>query len=246
MLEIIERIDPTVLVALIGILSVVVSAGTGALVSRWHTMSKFRDELHKLRLERFNEQSDSYLENARKQIGTVYVPLSAELAALKALFQNYLYKGKSDEGLSEFQGQIEKFITKLQELELRGATAYVTTDLEELLIKFVVFLRASQSATETVVDVTYDFSVGLFGFGFQRGGSRKTSVSSATSKGFSASISAAGISADVRVSDIISAPINTEDFQARFERDSYRLSLLIKEVTLGSAARKSGYSPGSE
>lgn len=238
MLDVIRSIDPTVLVALIGVLSVVVSAGTGALVSRWHTASKFRDELHKLRLERFNEQNDSYLENAREQIGTVYVPLSVELAALKALYQNYLYQGKSDEKLREFKSQIDQFIAKLQELELRGATAYVTTDLEELLIRFVVFLRASQSASETIVDVTYDFSVRFFGFDFQQGGSKKTTVSNATSKGFSASISAAGIGAEVRVSDIISAPIDTEDFQARFERDSYKLSLLIKEVTLGSVARK--------
>ncbi|ATG36684.1 hypothetical protein PhaeoP23_02574 [Phaeobacter piscinae] len=238
MLEVIESIDPTVLVALIGVLSVVVSAGTGALVSRWHTASKFRDELHKLRLERLNEQNDSYLGNAREQIGTVYVPLSAELAALKALYQSYLYQGKPDAGRSDFEAQIEKFVTRLQELELRGATAYVTTELEELLIKFVAFLRASQSASEIFVDVTYNFSVRFLGFDFRHGDSKKVNVSNATSKGFSASLSAAGIGADVRVSDIISAPIDTEDFQARFERDSYRLSLLIKEVTLGSAARK--------
>ncbi|KZY39441.1 hypothetical protein A3731_10205 [Roseovarius sp. HI0049] len=112
MLEVIENIDPTVLVALIGVLSVIISAGIGAFVSRWHTASKFRDELHKLRLERLNEQNDSYLENARKQIGTVYVPLSAELAALKAHYQNYLYQGKSSEGLSEFEAQVDKFIAK--------------------------------------------------------------------------------------------------------------------------------------
>lgn len=237
MLEVIENFDPTVLVALIGVLSVAVSAGIGAFVSRWHTASKFQDELHKLRLERLNEQRDSYLENARKQIGTVYVPLSAELAALKAVFQNYLYQGKTDEKLSELNIQVEKFVTKLQELELRGATAYVTTELEDVLIKFVVFLRASQIASETLVDITYDFSMKVLGFGLQRAGSQVARVSSATSKGFSASISAAGIGADVRISDIISAPINSEDFQARFERDSHRLSLLIKEVTLGSAAR---------
>lgn len=238
MLDVIEAIDPTILVALIGVLSVVVSAGTGALVSRWHTASKFRDEVHKLRLQRLNEQNDSYLENARQQIGAVYVPLSAELAALKAAYQNYLYQEKSAERLKHFETQIEQFVDKLQELELRGATAYVTTDLEELLIKFVVFLRASQVAGGTVVDVTYDFSVRFLGLGFQQTGSKRASVSKATSKGFSASLSAAGIGADVRVSDIISAPIDTEDFQARFERDSYRLSLLIKEVTLGSAARR--------
>jgi hypothetical protein len=237
MLELVETIHPTILVALIGVLSVILSAGIGALVSRWHTASKFQEEIQKLRLERLNVQKDSYLENAREQIGAVYVPLSAELAALKAVFQNYLYQGKTAEHLSEFDTQVEQFIAKLQELESRGATAYVTTDLEDLLIKFVVFLRASKSASGTVVDVTYNFSVGLFGFGFQQGGSKRAEVSKVTPKKFSASIAAAGIGADVRVSDIIQAPIDSEDFQARFERDAYRLSLLIKEVTLGSAAR---------
>jgi hypothetical protein len=238
MLEVLENIDPTVLVASIGVLSVVLSAGIGAMVSRWHTASKFHDELKKLRLERLNEQSDSYLENARKQIGTVYVPLSAELAALKAVFQNYLYQGKSDEYLTAFNGQVDKFISTLQELVIRGATAFVTTDLEDLLIKFVVFLRASKSASETIVGVTYNFNVGFLGLGLRKGGVTEKRFSKVTPQRFSASISLAGIGADVRVSDIIQAPIDSEDFQARFERDAYRLSVLIKEVTLGSAARK--------
>ena len=61
MLDIIEGIDPTILVAIIGIFSVGLSAGVGAVVSRWQTASKFREELQKIRLERLNEQSDSYL-----------------------------------------------------------------------------------------------------------------------------------------------------------------------------------------
>lgn len=237
MLEVIEAIDPTVLVALIGVLSVILSAGIGAIVSRWHTASKFREELEKLRLERLNEQSDSYLQNAREQIGTVYVPLSAELAALKAAFQNYLYQEKTEGCLTAFLLQVDQFIEELQALELRGATAFVTTDLEDLLIKFVVFLRASKSSTEPVVDVTYNFSIGVLGFTTQKSGSVKARSTAAARSGASASISVAGIAANVRVSDIIHAPIDSEDFQARFERDAYRLSLLIKEVTLGRVAR---------
>ena len=237
MLDVIESIDPTVLVAVIGVLSVILSAGIGAIVSRWHTASKFREELQKLRLERLNEQSDSYLKNARQQIGTVYVPLSAELAALKAAFQNYVYQEKTNEFRAAFITQVDKFIEELQALELRGATAFVTTDLEDLLIKFVVFLRTSKSSTEPVVDVTYNFSLGFLGFTTQKIGTVKARSSGATRSGISASISAAGIGADVRISDIIQAPIDSEDFQARFERDAYRLSVLIKKVTLGSAAR---------
>ena len=237
MLNVIENIDPTVLVALIGVLSVILSAGIGAIVSRWHTVSKFRDELQKLRLERTNEQSDLYLRNAREQIGTVYVPMSAELAALKAAFQNYIYREKTDECLAEFSAQVDKFTEKLQALELRGATAYVTTDLEDLLIKFVAFLRTSKNSTEPVVDITYNFSFSIAGLKTQKSGTVKARSSGAARSRLSASISAAGIGADVRISDIIQAPFDSEDFQARFERDAYRLSVLIKEVTLGSAAR---------
>ena len=238
MLDVIEGIDPTILVALIGVLSVILSVGIGAIVSRWHTASKFREELKKLRLERLNEQSDSYLKNARDQIGTVYVPLSAELAALKAAFQNYLYQEKTEDFLAAFNSQLDKFVRELQALELRGSTAFVTTDLEDLLIKFVVFLRASKSSTEPVVGVTYNFSLGFLGFTTQKSGSIKARSTRAVRAGISASILAAGIGANVRVSDIIHAPIDSEDFQARFERDAYRLSVLIKEVTLGSVARK--------
>lgn len=232
MLDVIKSIDPTILVALIGILSVVVSAGIGAIVSRWHTAAKFRDELQKLRLERMNEQNDSYLENAREQIGTVYVPLSAELAALKAEFQEYIYQEKTEEHLAAFHDQVDRFIGELQALELRGAMAYVTTDLEDLLIKFVAFIRASKTSTESVVDVTYNFSFGAVGLNTQRSGSLKMPNGRATRTRLSASISVAGIGAKVRISDIIQAPFESEDFQARFERDAYRLSVLIKEVTL--------------
>ena len=237
MLDVIEGTDSTVLVALIGVVSVVVSAGIGAIVSRWHTAAKFRDELQKLRLERMNEQNDSYLENAREQIGTVYVPLSAELAALKAKFQEYIYNEKSEKHLATFRTQVDKFIDELQALELRGAMAYVTTDLEELLIKFVAFIRASKDATESVVDVTYEFSFGAVGLSTQGSGAFKLPTGRATRTRRSASISVAGIGAKVRISDIIQAPFESEDFQARFERDAYRLSVLIKEVTLDGAAR---------
>jgi len=83
-------------------------------VSRWHTGAKFREELQKLRLERLNEQGDPYLKNARRQIGTVYVPLSAELAALKEAFQNYVYQEKTEEFRTAFITQVDKFINELQ------------------------------------------------------------------------------------------------------------------------------------
>lgn len=238
MSEIISNLDPTVLVALIGVLSVVLSAGIGGSVSRWHTASKFRDELQKLRLERLNEQSDLYLKNAREQIGTIYVPLSSELAVLKASFQNYVYQGKADEQLESFTNQIDKFIEELQALELRGATAYITTELEDLMIKFIVFLRSSKNASETIVDITYDFNLGIGGWKTQHSSSVQRIVPGVKQTTLSASISIPGIDGNVRVSDVIQAPINSDAFQARFERDTYRLSILIKEVTLGKAARE--------
>lgn len=237
MLELISSLDPTVLVSMIGVLSVVLSAGIGALISRWHTSSQFREELQKLRLERLNEQSDLYLKNAREQIGTVYVPLSSSLAILKGSFQNFVYQGKTEELLVAFTAQIDQFIEDLQALEMRGATAFVTTDLEDVIIKFAVFLRASKDASEPVVDVTYNFRVGIGGFSTNQSGTTQRTSSKVARAKFSASISVAEIDADVRVSDIIQAPIETDEFQARFERDTYQLSVLIKEVTLGSAAR---------
>jgi len=121
-----------------------------------------------------------------------------------------------------------------RQLELRGATAFVTADLEDLLIKFVVFLRTSKSSTKPIVDVTYNFSLSFMGLVTNKSGAVKARSSGASRSGVSASISAAGIGADVRVSDITQDPINSNESQARFERDAYRLSVPVKEVTLGS------------
>lgn len=238
MLGVIKAIDPTVLVALVGVLSVVLSAGIGAVVSRWHTASKFREELEKLRLERANALNDAYLANARKQIGTVYLPLAVQLAALKAVFQGYVHRGRRQADLVAFNRQIDRFVTELAALERRGAGAYVTTDLEDLLIRFVAFLRASRGATVPVVDITYDVSLNVAGLSARRSWSIRRRPSAAARPGQQVSAAVAGVGMDMRISDVVQAPFDSEEFQARFERDAYRLSVLIREVTLGSAARR--------
>ena len=73
-----------------------------------------------------------------------------------------------------------------------------TTDLEDLLIKFVAFIRTSKSSTDSVVDVTYNFSLNLLGFATNKSGALKARSSGVSQSGISASISAAGIGADVR------------------------------------------------
>jgi len=57
------------------------------------------------------------LKNAREQIGTVYVPLSANLAALKAASQDYVHKGKRVEQQAVFNVQVDKFVSELHSLE---------------------------------------------------------------------------------------------------------------------------------
>lgn len=233
MSEFIKGIDATIWVALVGILSAIVSA----IVSRLQTVSTFKAEIAKLNLERRHEQDDQYLESAKKQTGKVYVPLSAALSKLKYAFQSYVYQGHCTEQHTNFNAEIDRFITTLEDLGERGAAAYFTTELEDVLVKFAVFLRTSKNATETVVDVAFNFSVGFGNFRTSGGWTKENINKQKLPATMITQMSLLGIDARVSVSDLIQAPVDSKDFQLRFERDTHLLSILVKEVTLGRAAR---------
>lgn len=235
MLNWLKELDPTVLVALIGIFSGLISAG----VSRWQTMRQFADEIEKFSIERRHAESDKYLGHAREHTDTVYVPLASALALLKAAFQKYVFEGRVETDKYLFLQQIEHFIAELQRLERQGATAFVTTELEELILSFTSFIRASKSATEPKMEIVYDFNLSFGGAASTMSTSRVIDVSPGglAAKVRNLSVSIPGIAAEFRTSDLIQAPIDTDEFQARFERDTHRINVLVKEVTLGSAAK---------
>ena len=239
MFESLKDLDPKVLVALVGVFSAIVSAIVGALVSRWQAASKFREQLEKYRLERRDAESDQYLQQAREHTETVYVPLSSALALLKASFQRYVFEGRTDTDRQLFLTQIDNFIAELQRLERQGATAFITTELEELILAFTTFIRASKHADEPRMEVVYDFSISVGGMSSSTSTSNvvKVSPKNVLARIGDTVINIPGIRMGVRTSDLIQAPIQSDEFQARFERDTHRINVLVKEVTLGSAAK---------
>lgn len=46
------------------------------------------------------------------------------------------------------------------------------------------------------------------------------------------------ISLAYRAEEVLSAPLNSKEFEERFIRDTHFINILIKEVTLGAVARK--------
>lgn len=235
MLDWLKSLDATVLVALVGIFSALISAG----VSRWQTKLKFADEIEKFHLERRHSENDKYLQQAREHTNSVYVPLASALALLKASFQKYVFEGRLETDKLVFYQQIDNFIAELQRLERQGATAFITTELEELILSFTTFIRASKSATEPKMELLYDFNLSFGGIGSSLSTSKvvDASAQSIAARVGSLSVNVPGVGAKFRTSDLIQAPIDTNEFQARFERDTHKINVLVKEVTLGSAAK---------
>lgn len=236
----IAKQDPTVLVALVGMISAIVSAVVGALVSYFQTSRKFELEMRKSGVERSHALGEEYLSRAREHSEEVYIPLSSAIARLKSSYKRYQFTGRQPLDLAGFKQEIAAFIAELERLERRGATAFVTTELEERILSFANFLRASQGATAVEMHsfVDYNLGTGLTGTWFS--GSAKVSGKTAARLAPLAhsTLRIPGITLEVSTTDLIRAPLNSEEFQARFERDTHLVSVLVKEVTLGVPAKR--------
>ena len=102
---------------------------------------------------------DTYLENARKVAGDVYVPLAIAMSALARAYGEFRNRVDFDTGsapagsVNRFKGASNNFLALVEGLLSRGASAYLTLPLEELLTDFVLFLEASLSADRVVTKV---------------------------------------------------------------------------------------------
>lgn len=238
MAEWITSLDTTVQVALVGILSAVVSALVGGWVSSQTTSKKFELEMEKYRTERRHSLGEEYLSRARERADDVYIPLSSTLARLKSVFKRYRYSGQTDVDLARFDQEIDTFISELERLERLGASAFMTTELEERLLSFVNFLRASKSSDKVEMKSFIDYS---FSQSFTQTSGRKEfagKMAKALAPLGRTTLTIPGISIELSQTDLTRAPLSSEEFQARFERDTYLVSVLVKEVMLGVPARR--------
>jgi hypothetical protein len=187
---------------------------------------------------------DTYLENARKVTGDVYVPLAIAISHLTKAYGEFRLHIDFDQltapqgAANRFKGSCNNFKTMVDDLFARGGSAYLTLPLEEELSDFALFLAASQSATGVTKKLT--LSPRFYGTGTSHvilSGARAVSFAAEIARTLSAAASLtlplAGIQFGVR-EDTIASPLTSREFEQRLQVSTIRISSLIKEVTLGS------------
>jgi hypothetical protein len=127
----------------------------------------------------------------------------------------------------------------VSEFVTQGADSFLTSELDEQLQSFNSFLRLSLDATEPVrrMVVTVNFSVPFTGYHSryeiaEKVHGRLTYLSFPYLGGWHLSFSGVGIS--YRRPELLSAPIESPEFEERISVDIPKIRFFIKEVTLGS------------
>src|SRR5262249_14889986 len=100
---------------------------------------------------------DSYLNNAREYLQSVYLPLHLVVTDLVAAHRDFQEHADPTTGTASvdaqtaFQAAIDRYDRAVTGLLDRAAGAFLTTALEERLEEFTHFVRSSRSATTTKV-----------------------------------------------------------------------------------------------
>jgi len=187
---------------------------------------------------------DTYLENARKVAGDVYVPLAVAVSALSRAYGEFRNRVDFDNSsapqgsVNRFKGSSNQFLTLVEGLLSRGASAYLTLPLEEALTDFVLFLEASLPADKVVRKISlspsfYGLSTSVVLSGGGPSFSRMVDVARAVGAVTALTSPFLRIRLNVR-EEIIESPLPSREFEKRFQESTLTISSLIKEVTLGS------------
>lgn len=223
----------------------VLAAALGAIIAGAINAYAANRKIREIELQYLFKRRDTYIDNARSVMGEVYIPISVALTKLSNIYGRYqsMVGAPQQTAVTQFRDEFESaclaYLGAMEELLARGADAYLTTSIDESLNAFNTFLRGSLDNQHLVKRRVLETTVSLMGL---RMGHRHEDTQSATSRLSrtnlpSISLSTFGIG--FRYTEkILSAPIETAEFEARFRRDVVRLKFLVKEVTLGSTAPK--------
>jgi hypothetical protein len=229
--------DSTILTALIAAGGVVVGALLAALASTYAASRKTAE----IELSYFHKLRDTYLENARQFMGTIYVPLNIQLTALsKAYYQfrNHIdfEKGTApDTELRNFRSACGDFISKVDGLLDRGADAYRTTDFDQYLSGFMNFLRQSLNETNVIRKRVFQMTLNHSLIDMRPHQVTKHIVRKTTGIVVpSVALRVGPIELGYSENEVLSAPLTSRQFEQRLQTEVPRLKYLIKEVTLGS------------
>ena len=228
---------------IITITALAFTAITGVLTAIF-TYYTSRQKLKEMEFEYERRLIEGYLEKAREYLSSVYIPLSISLSKLNSAFISFRENSDVKAEESRFKEAVKIFVNKIDELGDSGANAFYTTELDEVLQSFREFLLASLNAKETNIKIilkAYTNTLpSIIGLNINQERTLKVKSNKYFKDRSSASLKLFGFAGlTYEVSEVLSASIDSADFEERFIRDIHALNMLVKEVTLGSKARAS-------
>jgi hypothetical protein len=229
--------DDNITKILVGVFAALAGAIAAGLVNAYAASQKIKEVelgyIYKLR--------EGYLENARKVAGDVYIPLSIALTTLHNEYDKFRKDINFEKNTfiansrDAFRVECNKYLEVVDALMIRGADAYLTTELDERLQSFNSVLR--QSIVESKVISRYvlrsnlsllPIAINLPSFEYQ--------ASRAPGKNIripDISLRMAGIG--FRYAEkILAAPLGSREFEQFILTNIPAIKFSIKEVTLGS------------
>jgi hypothetical protein len=227
-------ISPRVTAAVAAIASV-----AAALLAAIASYSVARVRLRELRLAYDQKLHESYLATARTYTNSIYVPLSILLTHLSTAFSAFRNNFGPDQAppqgaATSFQTTVEDFLDGIAALTEKGADAFLTTALEDALISFTTFLRASLIAEEPLVRLVFEYRIGFVGVSAGVGHETSGRPAGRAFRLTQFGIALPGIRASMRADRLLAAPITSPEFERRIVEDLAQLKTQIKEVTLGA------------
>jgi hypothetical protein len=225
--------------ALVTILAATVGAIIAGIVNAYAANRKIRE----IELQYLFKRRDSYIDNARSVMAEVYIPISIALTKLSNSYQRFMSMSGAPQQSAvqalraDFETESLVFLDEMDSLFARGADAYLTTAIDERLNDFNNFLRSSLDRKALVKKRVYQASISLFGLKASSDLDETAEVTTRVGRVRMPPISISTFGTKLGYAErVLSAPIDSEEFETRFKNDLVQIKFLVKDVTLGSTA----------
>ncbi len=240
----------------IGFLGMVIGGGF-TFLGVWITA---RTEIRKLHLSFQKEKDISYIENARKKVDELYIPLYIKLTAIEDSYsqlRDFLaIRGDNVGDIGEasilaFKDAFNEYKKFFDALQSNGSTAFLIYDLEEKCRLLSNFIGSSLSESkvktqhEVLVTIASLPSAVRFEIPSSKSG-RYISVSEKIKnkmlkgngdRSYSVSILPGWLRTSMQLKkEYLSAPIPSKEFEYQFSEYVFPIKAAIKEVALGAKA----------
>ena len=227
--------DDGTIKALIGGVAALVGGLIGAFVAAFNARQKIRQ----LELTHAHTLQETYLANARRYTESIYVPISLSITKLSTAYYAFRKNLSPDDALSDeergaFASAMTDFVTTTDDLLARGASAFLTNDLDNQLLSFKNFVQESVTASKPVTKVVVSYGVRLSGDELLASSAFTVAGKKAAFLVGSFGFSVLGFGVRFSGNEILAAPPDTPLFEERFMRDTNAINYLVKEVTLGA------------